>query len=53
VSTDLLLVLALLLLISGAFAAVRGRAVLAAVALPLGLLGVLGWVLERSGTVNL
>ena len=51
-SLDLLLVLAILLLAVGTFAAVKRRAVLASVTLPLGLLGLVVWVLEKSGTIN-
>jgi hypothetical protein len=49
---DLLLVLAVLLLAAGVLAAVKRRALLAALALPLGVLGLAVWVLEKSGTIN-
>jgi len=45
-------VLAAVLLAVGIFAAVRRRAVLAALALTPGALGLLLWVLETSGTVD-
>jgi cytosine/uracil/thiamine/allantoin permease len=51
-SLELLLVLSVLLLAVGTFAAVKRRAVLAAVTLPLGLLGLIVWALEKSGIIN-
>lgn len=49
---NLLLVVAVVLLAVGVFAAVKRRALLAALTLTPGVLGVLVWVLETSGTIN-
>ena len=52
-SLELLLVLSIVFVAVGVVAAVRRRTVPAALALTVGLLGVLVWVLEKSGTINL